>query len=79
MYFLKDIAQITDNTFIGYNNYKPTVFLTDSRAIQNPPSTLFIAIKTNRNNGHNYINDLIKKGVTSFLIEENEFMNFFFF
>jgi len=73
MYFLKDIAQITDNTFIGYNNYKPTVFLTDSRAIQNPPSTLFIAIKTNRNNGHNYINDLIKKGVTSFLIEENEF------
>ncbi len=73
MYSLKQIAQITNSAFIGTTDYKPNLFLTDSRTLQNPSSTLFIAIKTNRNNGHNYINDLIKKGVTSFLIEENEF------
>lgn len=73
MYSLKQIAQITNSTFIGNNDYKPSLFLTDSRALQSAENTVFIAIKTNRNNGHNYINELIKKGVTSFLITENEF------
>ncbi len=73
MYSLKHIAQITGSIFAGINDYKPNLFLIDSRALQNPASTLFIALKTQRNNGHNYINDLIKKGVCSFLINENEF------
>ena len=73
MYSLSQIAQLTNSMFIGTNNYKPSLFLTDSRALQSAENTVFIAIKTNRNNGHNYINELIKKGVTSFLITENEF------
>ena len=73
MYSLKHIAQITNGIFVGNTDYKPTLFLTDSRALQNPAATLFIALKTQRNNGHNYINELIKKGATSFLIEENGF------
>lgn len=73
MYSLKHIAEITNCKFVGNTDYKPALFLTDSRALQNPANTLFIALKTQRNNGHNYINDLIKKGVTSFLIEENVF------
>ncbi len=73
MYSLKQIAQITNSTYSGANDYKPSLFLTDSRALQNAENTLFIAIKTQRNNGHNYINDLIKKGVTCFLIDKNEF------
>src|SRR5690606_9589752 len=35
--------------------------------------TLFVALKTSRNNGHNYIGQLIESGVKSFLIQENEF------
>ena len=73
MYSLKNIAQITNSKFVGNTDYKSTLFLTDSRALQNPANTLFIALKTQRNNGHNYIKELIKKGVTSFLIEECEF------
>ncbi|MDX2173303.1 MAG: bifunctional UDP-N-acetylmuramoyl-tripeptide:D-alanyl-D-alanine ligase/alanine racemase [Bacteroidota bacterium] len=73
MYSLKHISEITSGKFVGIIDYKPTIFLTDSRTLQNAADTLFIALKTQRNNGHNYIHDLIKKGVTSFLIEEHEF------
>ncbi len=72
MYSLQQIAEITNSKFIGANN-KATFFLNDSRALQSPADKLFIALKTNRNNGHNYIPDLIEKGVRSFLIQEREF------
>ncbi len=73
MYNLQQIADIGNSKFIGGTNNKVNVFLNDSRALQSPADTLFIALKTNRNNGHNYIPDLIEKGVRSFLIQENEF------
>lgn len=73
MYNLQQIADIGNSKFIGGTNNKVSVFLNDSRALQSPADTLFIALKTNRNNGHNYIAELIEKGVKSFLIQENEF------
>jgi alanine racemase len=73
MYNLQQIAEITNSKFIGGTNNKISIFLNDSRALQSPADTLFIALKTGRNNGHNYIADLIEKGVKSFLIQENEF------
>ncbi|MDP1799723.1 MAG: bifunctional UDP-N-acetylmuramoyl-tripeptide:D-alanyl-D-alanine ligase/alanine racemase [Bacteroidota bacterium] len=73
MYNLQQIAEITTSKFIGGTNNKISIFLNDSRALQSPVDTLFIALKTGRNNGHNYIADLIEKGVKSFLIQENEF------
>ncbi|MBA2610345.1 MAG: bifunctional UDP-N-acetylmuramoyl-tripeptide:D-alanyl-D-alanine ligase/alanine racemase [Bacteroidetes bacterium] len=73
MYNLQQIAEITNSKFIGGTNNKVSIFLNDSRALQSPADTLFIALKTARNNGHNYIADLIEKGVRSFLIQENEF------
>ncbi len=73
MYNLQQIAEITNSKFIGSTNNKISIFLNDSRALQSPADTLFIALKTGRNNGHNYIADLIEKGVKSFLIQENEF------
>ena len=45
----------------------------DSRTIVDPGSTLFFAIVGERNNGHNYIDDLYSKGVRSFIISENDF------
>lgn len=73
MYNLQQIAEITNATLSGNTIHKISYFLNDSRALQSPSDTLFIALKTNRNNGHNYITDLIEKGVKSFLIQENEF------
>lgn len=73
MYSLQQIAEITNSLFFGSSDKNITVFLTDSRALQTASNTLFIALKTNRNNGHNFIGELIDKGVKSFLIQENEF------
>ena len=45
--------------------------LIDSRKLSSPDSTLFFAIKGERNNGHHYIEELYKKGVRNFIISEN--------
>lgn len=73
MYSLNQIAEITDTRLVGKNNYKVKHFLNDSRSLYSTNDTLFIALKTARNNGHNYIEGLIENGLKSFLIQENEF------
>ena len=44
--------------------------LTDSRSLCFPEATLFFAIKTERNDGHRYIDDLYRSGVRNFVIEK---------
>ena len=44
--------------------------LIDSRRLVSPVNRLFIAIKTNKNDGHKYIPELYKKGVRQFIISE---------
>jgi alanine racemase len=44
--------------------------LYDSRRINNPTASLFIALVTSRNNGHRYIPNLIRQGVCNFLVQE---------
>lgn len=70
MYSSKQIAEITGSRNAGNANHTVSYFLNDSRSIQSPAESLFIAFKTPRNDGHNYIPALIKSGVKSFLIEE---------
>ncbi|UBM58304.1 bifunctional UDP-N-acetylmuramoyl-tripeptide:D-alanyl-D-alanine ligase/alanine racemase [Marinilongibacter aquaticus] len=45
-----------------------TLLLTDSRFLSQAENTLFIAIKGERHDGHRFIPELIEKGVTSFLV-----------
>ncbi|MBX3164089.1 MAG: bifunctional UDP-N-acetylmuramoyl-tripeptide:D-alanyl-D-alanine ligase/alanine racemase [Bacteroidetes bacterium] len=73
MYTSQQIAHITNSEFLGKRHYAVNYFLTDSRNLQAPHETLFVALKTARNNGHNYIEQLIESGVKSFLIQEHEF------
>ena len=42
----------------------------DSRTIFDPESSLFFALKTERNNGHRYIADLVYQGVRAFVISD---------
>ncbi|MCE3227563.1 MAG: alanine racemase [Bacteroidetes bacterium] len=72
MYSLKNIAKITGVSFEGKTDHYITTFLSDSRNLADPSGVLFIAIKTGKNNGHKFIPELIEKGVTSFLVQENE-------
>ena len=43
----------------------------DSRSFQNNKYTLFFCLIGPNNNGHTYINELIKKGVCNFVVSEN--------
>jgi len=72
MYNLKEIAQITGSTFVGNTNHKINIFLNDSRSLQSLEDTLFVALKTHRNNGHYFIPEMVERGVKSFLVLENE-------
>lgn len=72
MYSLKQISEITGAVFKGKNNYPVSVFCADSRSITDPANSLFIAIKTNKNNGHKYIKDVLDKGITSLLVKSGE-------
>lgn len=43
--------------------------LTDSRSLCFPEETLFFALRSERNDGHNYIPDLYRRGVRNFVVE----------
>ena len=43
--------------------------LTDSRSLCFPEQTLFFALRTKRNDGHKYIDDLYRRGVRNFVVE----------
>ena len=62
-------------TLIGarrYGDYDMNVrwLLTDSRSLCFPEETLFFALHTKRNDGHRYIDDLYRRGVRSFVVEQ---------
>lgn len=73
MYTPTQIAEITNTCLVGDGNYNVLHFSNDSRTIHSPADTVFVALKTSRNNGHQYIEELIDKGVRCFVIRENEF------
>ena len=62
-------------TLIGarrYGNAESNVrwLLTDSRSLSFPEQTLFFALRSQRNDGHRYIDDLYRRGVRSFVVEQ---------
>ena len=68
-----NIEKIT--TLIGarrYGDHDANVrwLLTDSRSLCFPEETLFFALHTKRNDGHRYIDDLYRRGVRSFVVEQ---------
>lgn len=54
-----------------------THFLYDSRMVFNPAQSLFIAIKTPKNDGHKFIASLYEKNVRNFLVEDKEWIQQF--
>ena len=62
-------------TLIGARRYGNTEaqvswLLTDSRSLCFPEETLFFALKTQRNDGHRYIQDLYNRGVRQCVVEQ---------
>lgn len=50
----------------------------DSRTVFDPESSLFFALKTGRNDGHRYIDDLVHSGIRAFVVSGNseEFLKY---
>ena len=69
-YFISHIAKtLGANAKIVTDNSIDYVFF-DSRKIFSPATSLFIALKGPRRNGHNFIPELYKNGVRNFVISE---------
>lgn len=72
-YTIEKIASIVKGRIEGKDD--PSLVITellfDSRLLTSPGNTLFFSLKSNRNNGNKYIDELYNKGVRCFVVEES--------
>ncbi len=71
-YTIEKITTLIGARRIGTTDAKIGWLLTDSRSLCFPEETLFFALKTQRNDGHRYIEDLYRRGVRNFVVEQAE-------
>ncbi|MBN2682018.1 MAG: bifunctional UDP-N-acetylmuramoyl-tripeptide:D-alanyl-D-alanine ligase/alanine racemase [Bacteroidales bacterium] len=71
VYTTKDIASLLKGKSRIEFNDEITYLLLDSRTVSSPADSLFFALVGDRHNGHDYIEDLHKKGVRNFVISQS--------
>ena len=69
MYSIDEIAQVIGAERKGTKEAKINWLLIDSRSLCFPEETLFFALKTEKNDGHKYIEELYRRGVRNFVVE----------
>jgi alanine racemase len=71
-YFAKDIARILNGTIHGTGNPDGVIrhLLIDSRSLASPETSLFFALKGERNDGHKFLSDAFQKRVRNFVVSE---------
>lgn len=69
MYKIDEIAQVISAQRKGMTEAKINWLLIDSRSLCFPDETLFFALKTEKNDGHKYIEELYRRGVRNFVVE----------
>ncbi len=68
-YSIEKVATLIGARRYGESSCQVRFLLTDSRSLCFPEETLFFAIRTERNDGHYYIDDLYRRGVRNFVVE----------
>ena len=69
----KNIAKVLKATlFQNSKSQNIDTISIDSRSLQNSTSTLFFALEGNNHDGHNYIAELIEKGVHNFVVQDRK-------
>lgn len=68
-YKIGEIAQIICAERRGISDASINWLLIDSRSLCFPEETLFFAIRTQRNDGHKYVEELYKRGVRNFVVD----------
>ncbi|MBQ0022078.1 MAG: bifunctional UDP-N-acetylmuramoyl-tripeptide:D-alanyl-D-alanine ligase/alanine racemase [Prevotellaceae bacterium] len=67
-YSIENISQVIGAQRIGTVNSNINWLLIDSRSLCFPEETLFFALKTQKNDGHKYIEELYRRGVRNFVV-----------
>ena len=69
-YPMKKICEVTGGTMVVEQVEGDFIheLLIDSRRLVDPEHCLFIALVTQRNDGHHYIDELYERGVRNFLV-----------
>ena len=66
---INEIAQIIGASGTYHEEKDIKWLLTDSRSLSFPETSLFFALRTQRNDGHKYIGELYESGVRNFVVE----------
>ena len=69
-YSIEKVTTLIGARRYGNSDGQVSWLLTDSRSLCFPEETLFFALKTSRNDGHRYIQDLYNRGVRQFVVEQ---------
>ncbi len=67
---LNTIAKLIGSNSPENKDIEINWLLTDSRSLSFPAESLFFAIKTSRNNGHNYVSELYNQNLHYFVVSE---------
>ena len=70
IYTIEKIATLIGARRYGDCDANVRWLLTDSRSLCFPEETLFFALRSKRNDGHRYVDDLYRRGVRSFVVEQ---------
>ena len=70
-YSIEKVTTLIGARRIGKRDAQIGWLLTDSRSLCFPEETLFFALKTARNDGHKYIEDLYRRGVRNFVVTKS--------
>jgi len=71
-YTIQEIADVTAGEIVcnQFDNKNISDILIDSRRIISPENCIFIALKTKKNDGHKYIEEVFNKGVRNFIVSD---------
>ena len=69
-YTIEKVTTLIGARRYGDNDTNIGFILTDSRSLCFPEETLFFALKSERNDGHNYIPELYRRGVKNFVVTD---------
>ena len=68
-YTTSQIATLIGARRYGERDYNVAFLLTDSRSLSFAEETMFFALRSKRNDGHRYIQELYKRGVRNFVVD----------
>lgn len=68
MYRITEIADMSAGVLVGAQDAGVSRLLLDSRLLSFPEETLFVAVKSARDDGHKYVEDLYRRNVRNFMV-----------